>query len=295
MSVRLQDLANEELFTGSLGCAGCGGVLACRQALKVLGPRTILVMPACCVVTVSCYAPQFPFDVPMIVMAFAATGAAVSGMVAGLRRKGKEGINVVGFAGDGGTADIGLQSLSGAVERGEKFLYICYDNEAYMNTGVQRSSTTPYGALTNTTPGGKQRMFEANEAKKDIFRMLAAQGIPYAATACISHPRDYMRKVAKAMQVNGPSYIHVLAPCPPGWGFAPSETVRVGRLAVETGIWQLMEWENRAIKVTFKPPKRRPVAEYLAAQSRFRDLSEAEIAALQSRLDVRLEGPLSIL
>jgi pyruvate ferredoxin oxidoreductase beta subunit len=212
VSVRIRDLPNDELFVGSLGCAGCGGVLACRQALKVLGPNTIMVMPACCVVTVSCYAPQFPFKVPMIVMAFAATGAAVSGMVAGLRRKGKSHVNVVGFAGDGGTADIGLQSLSGAVERGEKFLYICYDNEAYMNTGVQRSSTTPYGALTNTTPGGKHRMFEANQAKKDIFRMLAVQGIPYAATASIAYPQDYMRKVERAMAVDGPSYLHVRAP-----------------------------------------------------------------------------------
>lgn len=289
MSLRIKDLPNDELLVGSLGCAGCGGVLACRQALKVLGPNTIMVMPACCVVTVSCYAPQFPFKVPMIVMAFAATGAAVSGMVAGLRRKGKTKVNVVGFAGDGGTADIGLQSLSGAVERGEKFIYICYDNEAYMNTGVQRSSTTPYGALTNTTPGGRRRMFEANQAKKDVFRMLAVQGIPYAATACIAYPQDYLRKVARAMAVDGPSYLHVLAPCPPGWGFNPSETIRVGRLAVETGLWRLMEWSDGQMVVNHTPARRRPVAEYLRLQSRFRDLTDDDVAAIQERIDRQME------
>ena len=291
MSVRLKDLPCEELFTGSLGCPGCGGVLAARQALKVLGPDTVLVMPAGCVVTVSCYYPQIPFKVPMIVMAFAATGAAVSGVVAGLRRKGKQHVNVVGFAGDGGTADIGLQSLSGAVERGEKFIYICYDNEAYMNTGVQRSSTTPFGAITNTTPGGVRRMFEANARKKDVFRMLIAQGIPYAATACVSYPQDYMRKVAKAMQVNGPTYIHVLAPCPPGWGFAASDTVRLGRLAVESGIWQLLEWENGELHTTFRPGRRRPVAEYLRVQGRFRDLRDDDVAAIQARVDADASAP----
>lgn len=293
MNVRLRDLPAEELFTGSLGCPGCGGVMAARQALKVLGPNTILVMPAGCVVTVSCYYPQVPFKVSMMVMAFAATGAAVTGMVAGLRRKGRAGINVVGFAGDGGTADIGLQALSGAVERGDKFIYICYDNEAYMNTGVQRSSTTPFGAITNTTPGGKRRHFEANANKKDVFRMLVAQGIPYAATACVSYPQDYMRKIAKAMATDGPSYIHVLSPCPPGWGFASRDTVMIGRYAVESGMWPLLEWDENVLKVSHKPSKKRPVADYLRAQSRFRQLTDEEIERVQAMIDTRAEQPLA--
>ncbi|MHB9090501.1 MAG: thiamine pyrophosphate-dependent enzyme [Chloroflexota bacterium] len=291
MSLKIKDLPNEEYFTGSLGCAGCGGILAARQALKVLGPDSIMVMPACCVVTVSCYAPQFPFKVPMIVMAFAATGAAVSGMVVGLRRQGKAHVNVVGFAGDGGTADIGLQSLSGAVERGEKFLYICYDNVAYMNTGVQRSSTTPYGALTATTPGGSKRMFEGNTAKKDVCRMLVAQGIAYAATASVAYPEDYLRKIEQALAVDGPSYLHVHAPCPPGWGYAPSDTIRVGRLAVQTGLWQLMEWENGRERINLTPARRRPVADYLSAQSRFRDLRPDDVATIQSRVDRQFATP----
>jgi pyruvate ferredoxin oxidoreductase beta subunit len=285
VNVRIKDLPSEELFTGSLGCPGCGGLIAARQALKVLGPNTILVMPAGCVVTVSCYYPQIPFKVPMMVMAFAATGAAVTGMVAGLRRKGREDVTVVGFAGDGGTADIGLQSLSGAVERGQKFLYICYDNEAYMNTGVQRSSTTPFGAITNTTPGGKRRFFENNPKKKDVFRMLVAQGIPYAATACISYPQDYMRKIAKAQAVDGPSYIHVLSPCPPGWGYAAQDTVEMGRLAVETGVWRLMEWEGGKLKSNRVPKNPKPVADYLRTQGRFRDLNEEDVAAIQARIE----------
>ncbi len=231
--MKLKEVSREELYRCSYGCAGCAAVLAVRLTLKVLGKKTVLVLPASCVSTVSGYYPQASLFVPMTIMAFAATGAALSGISAGFRRRGRGDINVVGFAGDGGTADIGIQSLSGAIDCGNKFIYICYDNEAYMNTGVQRSGLTPYGATTATTPGP---CFETNP-KKDMMRIVAAHNIPYAATACVSYPLDFMRKVARASRINGPTYIHVLAPCPTGWGFAPERTIEIGRMAVESGLW----------------------------------------------------------
>ena len=179
----------------------------------------------------------------------------MSGVVAGLKRKGIAGVNVVGFAGDGGTVDIGLQALSGAMERGEKFIWICYDNEAYMNTGTQRSGATPYGACTSTTPGGKKGMWE-DRPKKDMLGIVMAHGIPYAATACISYPRDYMEKVQKAIEAQGPAYIQVLAPCPSGWGYDTDQTVEMGRLAVQTGFWPLAEYEEGEFRITHRQNRR---------------------------------------
>ena len=283
--MRLTEVPQEELFQNSLACAGCGSALAVRLTLKVLGRNTIFVIPAGCMSVVSCYYPQTPFRVPMFVMAFAATGAAISGISAGLKRKGKEHVNVVGFAGDGGTADIGIQSLSGAIDMGYKFIYICYDNEAYMNTGVQRSGLTPFGAATTTTPWYEER------PKKDLLRIVAAHDIPYAATACVSYPLDYMRKVQKASKVNGPTYLQVLVPCPPGWGVAPDRTIEVGRLAVQSGLWNLVEFEYGAFRTTYKPSRKLPVADYFAAQTRFRNLSPEQIEAIQQEVDRRQGGP----
>ena len=279
--MKLNEIPQEELYQDSLACAGCSAVLAVRLTLKALGRNTIFVVPANCISVVSCYYPQAPFQVPMFVMAFAATGAAISGISAGLKRKGVEHINVVGFAGDGGTADIGIQSLSGAIDMGYKFIYICYDNEAYMNTGVQRSGLTPRGAVTSTTPRYEER------PKKDMLRIVAAHGIPYAATACVSFPLDYIQKVQKASQVNGPTYIHVLAPCPPGWGFEADRSIEVGRLAVRSGLWDLVEYEKGALRTTYRPGRRAPVADYFAAQSRFRNLSKDDIEAIQRDVDAR--------
>jgi pyruvate ferredoxin oxidoreductase beta subunit len=279
--MKLKDLPKEELYRCSYGCAGCSAVLAVRLTLKVLGRNSAFVVPANCISTVSCYFPQAPFFVPMTVMAFAATASACSGLSAGYKRRGREDIHVVGFAGDGGTADIGIQALSGAIDCGNKFIYICYDNEAYMNTGVQRSGLTPYGATTTTTPGS---CFE-NRPKKDMLRIVAAHDIPYAATACISYPLDYMEKVKKASEVNGPTYIHILTPCPTGWGFSPDETIEVGRMAVESGMWKLMEFEKGEFRTTYISRKKRPVAEYFAAQTRFRHLSPEQIAAIQKEIE----------
>lgn len=282
--IKLKDLPAEELVYGHLACAGCGGMLATRMALKVLGPKTILVIPACCVMAVSCFYPQVPFNVPYLVSSFPGTASAVSGIVAGLKRRGQHDVNVVGIAGDGGTLDIGLQALSGAVERGEKFIYICYDNEAYMNTGIQRSSATPYGARTTTTPVGVKGMFE-DRAKKDILGIMAAHGIPYAARASVGYPVDYMEKVLKAMKTDGPAFIHVLAPCPPGWGTDTAETVSLARKAVLTGLWVLEEYQNGQRRVTKKITRRHPVSEYLEKQSRFKHLTSEQIAQIQQTVD----------
>ena len=281
--MKLKDITKEELYRCSYGCAGCASVLAVRLTLKVLGKNSVFVLPASCVSTVSGYYPQASLFVPMTIMAFAATGAALSGISAGFKRRGREDIHVVGFAGDGGTADIGIQSLSGAIDCGNKFIYICYDNEAYMNTGIQRSGLTPYGATTTTTPNP---CFE-NKPKKDMLRIVAAHNIPYAATASVSYPLDFMQKVAKASKVNGPTYIQALVPCPTGWGFAPERTIELGRMAVESGIWNLVEFENGEFHVTYKSKRKRPVSDYFKAQARFNHLIPEQIEAIQREFDSR--------
>ncbi|ATW26316.1 hypothetical protein DCMF_17495 [Candidatus Formimonas warabiya] len=200
--MRLQDVTQEELLYGTMACAGCGGIIALRMALKVLGKNTVMVLPAGCMMAVSGFFPQMAVNIPLVSTAFPCTASAVSGLVAALKVQGKEDITVLGVAGDGGTADIGIQALSGAVERGENFVYICYDNEAYMNTGGQRSSETPYGARTTTTPVGRNQMWE-DKPKKDLVRIMAAHNIPYAARASISHPREYMENIRKAKEIKG--------------------------------------------------------------------------------------------
>lgn len=282
--VSIKDLPPEELFYGHAGCAGCGGTLAARLALKILGEKTIMVIPPCCVMAVSCFYPQIPFRIPALISSFPGTAAVLSGVSAGLRVKNKEGYNVVGFAGDGGTADIGLQALSGAVERGDKFIYICYDNEAYMNTGAQRSGATPSGARTTTTPITHLGSGES-QPKKDMFRIMVAHDIPYAATASIAYPADYFEKLNKAIKTEGPSYIHVLAPCPTGWGFDSNMTVKAARLAVDTGLWPLMEYEGRQVHLTKKPATRKPVSSYFKIQNRFRHLTPEDISLVQQRVD----------
>ena len=282
--INLNKLPSEELVYGHLACAGCGGMLAVRLALKVLGPKTVLVIPACCVMSVSCFYPQVPFHVPFLVSSFPGTASAASGVAAGLKRAGKTDINVVGIAGDGGTIDIGLQALSGAVERGDKFIYICYDNEAYMNTGVQRSSATPWGTKTTTTPVGKNGMFE-DRPKKNIFEIMIAHEIPYAARASVGFPLDFMEKVQKAMATDGPSFIHVLSPCPPGWGTNTANTVSLARDAVQSGLWVLEEWEAKKKRITYAPAKRIPVKQYLAKQSRFKHLTEDQVGYIQTQVD----------
>jgi|SRR3990170_273342 len=273
-----------ELMTqGHLGCPGCGATLAMRYLLKGLGPRTILTVPACCWAVMSGPFPRTCVEVPFLDNAFEATGASIAGLRAGLDVRGVKDVTVVGFAGDGGTADIGLQSLSASLERGVDAIYVMYDNEAYMNTGVQRSGATPWGAWTTTTPVGREKRQE----KKDVMAIVAAHRIPYAATACVAFPEDLVRKVEKAKAVKGPRFLHVLAPCPPGWKYAPEETIRLGRLAVDAKAFPLYEVIDGKYVINRKPGKRTPIAEYLRKQGRFGHLSEEQVAGIQRSVDER--------
>jgi pyruvate ferredoxin oxidoreductase beta subunit len=274
-----KDLPNEELLYGSFTCAGCGGTLAVRLALKVLGKETVIVTPPCCLMGVTTFYPQMAFEVPVVNSVMPGTGAMISGLTAGLRRKGKGQATVLGLAGDGGTFDIGLQALSGAMERGEKFIFLCYDNEAYMNTGNQRSGATPFRAYSSTTPGGKDKN------KKDMLRIADAHNIPYVASACVSYPKDFMEKVAKAMEAPGPAYLQVLSPCPIGWGHDTADTIEIGRLAVQTGLWVLAEYQHGDYRITVKPNKRKPVTDYLNRQDRFSLMTPEEIAQIQTGVD----------
>ncbi len=270
----IKDLPREELmYSGAGSCPGCVDLLSLRIALKALGPRTVLVSPASCTASVATSFPKSPFGVPVLTMAFAAGGAAASGVVAALKRLGEDDVNVVVWAGDGGTYDIGLQSLSGAMERGTNFIFVCYNNEAYSNTGVQRSGATPFGAWTTTTWKGKV------EQRKDMPAIMMAHRLPYVATASPSYVEDLYRKVRKAASIKGPKYLEFHIPCAPAWRFPMEKTIEMGRLAVETGAWALFEAENGKVEFNLRSKQildgkvqRRPIAEYLQPQGRFAHL-----------------------
>ena len=273
--MKISDLPKEEyILPGNRLCAGCGAALAYRHALKALGPKTIVVVPAGCITVLHGMYPRTTVTVPVLHTAFETTGAAASGVVAALEVQGRDDIEVVGWSGDGGTADIGIQALSGAAERNTDYTHVCYDNEAYMNTGTQRSGATPCGVQTATTPGpGKA------EHKKDMVMIMAAHRIPYIATACASYPLDLHAKFAKARAIHGTKYIHILCPCGPGWGFDPADAIEVGRLAVRTGVFSLFEIEEG--RVRFNGPSRREpsyeVETYLQAQKRFRSFTDEQV------------------
>ena len=290
-----QESCQEELFLpGNSCCAGCGLEIALRWALKALGPNTSLVTPASCLNVVVGLWPKTAPNFPFMNMAFAAGAAAATGISAGFKAKahrfpGKvwEKMTTLVFAGDGGTTDIGIQGLSGAAERNSNIIYCCYDNEAYMNTGIQRSSSTPHGAVTTTTTLGKERY------KKDLPRIMAAHDIPYVATCSVSEPLDLYEKFKKAKDIEGCKYIHILASCPPGWGIASDEAVEISRLAVKSGSWILYEIENGILTLSKKskplldPAKRIPLIDYLSRQKRFSKVSEKNLIELQERLDLR--------
>ncbi len=281
----LKDLPEQEYFTGGHGaCKGCCGALGLRLALKVMGGNTIVVNASGCMTLLATY-PHTCLKVPWIHNAIENSGASVTGIKSAYRAKGKD-VNVLCWAGDGATFDIGLQSLSGACERLEKFVYVCYNNENYGNTGVQKASSTPYGAYTTTTPIGSKNRVGKTLPRKNIEGILAAHEGTYVATACISYPLDYLKKVEKAKNHNGPAFIDLLAPCPTGWGFDPSKSIEVGRMAVLTGAWMLYETENGKTTLTFKLPLK-PVWEYLKLQKRFRHLQQAEIQKIQDGINRR--------
>lgn len=274
----------EFLAPGHRACAGCGATIGVRLALKVLGENTIAVSATGCLEVITTPYPETAWEIPWMHVAFENAAAVASGVEAALKSQGKTDTNIVVFGGDGGTADIGLQALSGAMERGHNLIYICYDNEAYMNTGIQRSGATPFGASTTTSPHGKES-FGEDRPKKNVPMIIAAHGVPYVATASISYPEDFMKKVKKAMEVDGPAYIHLQQPCTTGWGYAPAKTIELGRLAVETGSWILYEIVDGEFKVTYRPIQRKSVDEYLKAQKRFKHLTELEKEMIQSHVD----------
>ena len=273
------------IYPGSGGCAGCGASIALRHILDVLGPNTVIVDPP------NCAGPNYSrvVGVPWFLANYAATAGFQTGLVRAYKLKGKaDKIHVICFAGDGGTTDIGLQALSGAAERGEPIIWICYDNEAYMNTGVQRSGSTPLYARTTTTPVGKVWRGK-KEQRKNVPLIMATHKIPYIATASIAYIPDLRRKVEKAAKVTsageGLAYIHIQQPCPTGWYFPPEKAVEVGRLAVQTGMWPLLEIENGVTKLNVKPRKLKSVEDYLKLQRRFRHLSEEQIETIQREVE----------
>jgi pyruvate/2-oxoacid:ferredoxin oxidoreductase beta subunit len=272
---------NEYMYSGHVGCPGCGAAIAMRFTLKALGDKTIVVLPACCWSIIAGPYPQSTLKVPVIHSAFETGGAVASGVRAALDVKGDSETTVVTWAGDGGTFDIGFQALSGAVERNEDFIYVCYDNEAYMNTGVQRSSSTPYGAWTTTTPGQDWKKMR----KKNIVEALVAHRIPYAATANIAFPDDLVRKVQKAKGLKGSRFIHIYASCPTGWRIPSEMSVKIARMAVQTNIIPLYEVEN-GIKYTINyKPKEYLVREYFKLQGRFRYLTDRDLDQIQEMVN----------
>jgi pyruvate ferredoxin oxidoreductase beta subunit len=285
------NLTEEEfVHPGNRACSGCGLSIVYRMGLKALGKNTILAVPPSCLTVLQGLYPVASTKLPCVNVTFASAGAAATGLRAAMRALKKDNINVVAWAGDGGTGDIGIQALSGACERREDIIYICYDNEAYMNTGVQRSGTTPQGVLTTTTPiHGKL------QEKKDVPAIIAAHGIGYVATASAAYPLDFYDKVKKATTISGPRYIHVHTPCPPGWSFDPRYTIKVGKLAVQSGLFDLYEIENGEFRLT-GPSKslvgntRVPVAEYFKTQGRFKSLDNKILEKVQAQVDAKWAG-----
>ena len=283
-SINAKTLPDHELFFGHKACAGCGGSIAVRLALKVLGPRTFAVVPANCMSAVGFLYPVMPYYVNAMGAPFAATAAILSGMEAAGQTMGLEDFTVVGFAGDGGTADIGIQALSGAIDRNDRIIYICYDNEAYMNTGVQESGLTPYGTRTTTSVHGAKRE-STKPTKKNMFEIVAAHNIGYAATASVGHPQDYIKKIAKAKAHNGTSYIHVIAPCPTGWSTPTDKTVEIAKDMVEAGLWYLAEYENGEFKLNRNPKELGSVKACLQKQGRFKGMNDDDIALVTRQRD----------
>ena len=292
MKTTILDLPEEELLNpGNRACAGCTLGIAYRVGLKALGVSTLLVVPPSCLTVLQGLFPIAATKLPSLNVTFASTASAATGLLAALKVTGRTGINVAAWAGDGGTSDIGLQALSGACERGDNVLFICYDNEGYMNTGVQRSGTTPQWAITANTPiKGKL------QPNKNVPAIMAAHGIDYVASTSAAYPLDLYDKVKKALTYQGVKYIHIHTPCPPGWGFDPRYAVKVGKLAVETGLYELYEIEKSQLRHTGASlklmEKRRllPVKDYLRAQGRFKTMADAEMEKIQDLVAREWEG-----
>ena len=295
-----RELAKKEnrLAPGHRLCAGCGASIIVRQMLAAIDEPVVIANATGCLEVATTIYPYTAWRVPWIHNAFENAASTISGVEAAYRslvRQGKipeQDVKFIAFGGDGGTYDIGLQALSGAAERGHQFLYVCYDNGAYMNTGIQRSSATPYGANTTTSPAGKvipgKRQF-----RKDLTAIMAAHGIPYVAQAAPSQWKDLMEKTRKAVNSGGPAFMNVLSSCNRGWRHPTDETVEITQLAVDTCFWPLYEVENGVWKLNYKPKEKLPVEEWLKRQGRFRHLFKPEnrhmIDELQAEVDRRWE------
>ena len=292
--ITAKNLPKESLISpGHRACQGCGEILAMGMVMKAAGPNTIVANATGCMEIVTSPFPETAWRVPWLHVAFENTAAVASGIEAAIqmlykKQKIKEKPNIIAFAGDGATADIGLQSLSGALERGHNFLYVCLDNEAYMNTGIQRSSSTPYGAMTTTSPPGKKSIGQCTW-KKNVAMIAAAHNIPYVATASPGYHLDLMNKVRKALAVDGPAYIQIFSPCPTGWRSKPEQSITLAKLAVQTGVFPLFEVEYGRFKITQKTKELKPIKEYLQLQRRFRHLGEDDIAYIQERVKAEFE------
>ncbi len=276
------------VLPGNRACAGCAIGIGLRSITAALEGQMVMAVPASCLTVFGGMYPISSVDVPWVNVAFPSTAAAAAGLAAGLRAVGKaDQMTVLAMAGDGGTGDIGIQALSGAAERNDDFIYLCYDNEAYMNTGTQRSGLTPSGARTTTTGMGKR------ENPKDLPRIMEAHGIPYVASTSAVFPDDVYDKVAKARGIHGLRYIHMNTPCPSGWAFDPKDSVNIGKMAVDAGIVVLYEVEDGVFRLTgrskalAKAGLRVTVAEYVATQGRFRSMTADNIVAVQAWVDAR--------
>ena len=286
--MRKPTLPLEELMeTGHLACQGCGATLAMRYVLKALGSNTVINIPACCWAVIPGVFPYKNLNVPVLFNAFECSAATASGIRRGFKKKGLDNINVVAFAGDGGTADIGIQALSGAADRNEDIFYVCYDNEAYMNTGIQRSGATPKGAWTTTTPGGKKNYYEFSP-KKNVPMIMIAHKIPYVATCTVAFPEDLIAKFNRAKKIRGLKYIHILSPCPPGWRAISEKTIELSRLAVYSQIFPLYEYFDGKFHLQ-KIGKKVPVQDYFIHQGRFAHLTSEMIEQIQSEIDANWE------
>lgn len=281
----------ENFAPGHRACIGCGEALALRLAFKALDNNVVVANATGCMEIVASQLPFTTWHLPWIHTLFENAAAVASGIEAGykaMKRKGMkvpENVKIVAIGGDGATSDIGLQALSGAMERGHDFTYICVDNEAYMNTGIQRSSATPFGAVTTTSPAGK-KSFGQFSWKKNMPEIAVAHNIPYVATATHGYPFDLMEKVRKAAATPGPAYVHILSVCPTGWRSATDTVIRQSRLAVQTGMFPLYEVENGKYTMSLDLPKLRPITDYLKIQGRFRHLSDDIIKQIQARVNL---------
>jgi pyruvate ferredoxin oxidoreductase beta subunit len=278
--------ARDVVLPGDAACHGCPIPIALKVLSAVFGEKMILVVPACCTSVIVGMYPWQSLRASIIHVPFASAAAVASGVAQALKMRGINDVQVIAWAGDGGTADIGMAALSGAAERNEDLIYIMYDNEAYMNTGIQRSSSTPLGAWTTTTPiTGK------SEHKKDVAKILIAHNTPYVATASVGYPHDLYSKLQRARSIRGFRFIQIHAPCPPGWRFDPKYTARIAKLAVETGFWILYEYYNGKITLSgpsrplLDPSKRRPIEEYLKLQGRYRSITSELVSSISEYIE----------